>query len=133
MINTNELMIGNLVYYKDNPIEVGGITENSICFFENNVGVRKGILLKPNEIEPIPITEELLEKCGFVCYGGEDMTTGIKYYDFEKSKDCKYGVLCGKGGFWFGNGDSWFEKISYLHELQVLMHILAKETLIIDL
>lgn len=121
MIQTKELMIGNWVSYKENPIEVGGITENSICFFENNIGVRKGVLLKPNEIEPIPITEELLQKCGF-----------------EHNEDCIW--VNEHMVFHFFPGDMYLfllcqrlENIEFIHELQNAYYFLTRKHLEINL
>lgn len=69
MIRPEELRLGNIVIaksssYEDVPIKITGITStflNGIAYIIN-LPV-SGITI--NDIEPIPLTEELLLKCGF--------------------------------------------------------------------
>lgn len=70
---TTELMIGDWVWYGNQPHQIrqlGIFGENrdgddypAVCVGKPN-GV--GLILERNEIEPIPLTPEILEKSGFV-------------------------------------------------------------------
>lgn len=110
MINPNELRLDNFVIsksssYKDVPIKITGITStflNGIAYIIN-LPV-SGITI--NDIEPIPLTEEILLKCGF-----EAHYFGIKtYYNplFELDHDFKL------------MGVDYNIKVMYLHQLQNL-------------
>lgn len=59
MIHTNELMLGNWVELKGLPSKVTVIGSKMV--FLNG----RGLAHSDDSIEGIPITEELLEKCGF--------------------------------------------------------------------
>lgn len=127
MIKTNELMIGNWVLYEDKPIEVASITDNSICFFENKIGVRKVILCKPNEIDPIPITEKLLVKCGFDKHenwhsNDEKYFTNIEDDEIMYYEDVDSYLLVGSGVY-----------VNFLHELQNAYFMLTKKQLEVKL
>ncbi len=65
MIKTNELRVGNLVYTPmDFKMKVVGIFDDQILLdFEGNEG--DVFDFKPNELKPIPLTEEKLLKFGF--------------------------------------------------------------------
>lgn len=58
MINTNELMLGNYVRYKGKPRKVESI-------YEYALRINGPLYVKRDNCEPIPITEEILEKCGY--------------------------------------------------------------------
>ena len=80
MINVKDLMVGNLISTRNGVIEVGKIHRDS-------VGDKWGAIYFDDEIEGIEVTEEMLEKIGFV----KDMTAGEpwefwRYWD----KDGKY-------------------------------------------
>lgn len=124
MIQARELRIGNLVFIHD---EVDSICEigqanNGYCNNNGYFNFDKGA------IEPIPLTKELLLKCGF-----EDTTGG-----WGGSQGCDYYYK--KGNFEIQTYDSdifWhlkgaFEiKIKYLHQLQNLYFALKNEELTI--
>lgn len=126
MISTNELMLGNWVLHDDKPIKVEGITENRIMAFANKTGVRLVHSVKQEDINPIPITEEILEKCGFdkhqtwmnnckKCFSN-DIDDKILY--FEES-DCYLLVGCTR-------------YFKYLHELQNIYFMVNQEPLNIE-
>lgn len=60
-----ELSIGNLVYYTGKVVRVEQITKHKIGYHTKPNETRMNYA-RLSEIEPIPITEELLSKCGFV-------------------------------------------------------------------
>jgi hypothetical protein len=59
MINTNELMIGNWVMYKNTPLKVVEILSYTVSVDGG------GLPFIYDKLDPIPLTPELLEKCGF--------------------------------------------------------------------
>lgn len=59
MINPNELRIGNWVIH-NNPL-----TDKSV-YHQVTAGTFSKLTFHAREYEPIPLTPELLEKCGFV-------------------------------------------------------------------
>jgi hypothetical protein len=67
MISANELRIGNYVYpnYENaTPYPVLAIGKDSfVCCWENNIGEIEYVLY--DDAQPILLTPEILEKCGF--------------------------------------------------------------------
>jgi hypothetical protein len=59
MIKENELRIGNWVYFNDMIISVDAISEEKVRF-KNSKGT---FFVDPEELEPIPLTTEILDKC----------------------------------------------------------------------
>ena len=104
-----ELRIGNLVCYNGKMVTVKQITKHKIGY---HTKPDKTIMnyARLCEIEPIPITEELLLKCGF----GEpcDGVYEHNYGDFEVTKERENWWVT-----WNGGTDFWFD-IKYLHQLQ---------------
>lgn len=126
MIQTNELMLGNYVLHNDKPIKVEGITENRIMTFANKTGVRLLDFAKPEDINPIPITEEILEKCGFDKHA--DLSVNKKEY-FSNLEDQKI-VYYEESDCYLLVGCTRYFK--YLHELQNIYFLLNKEPLNIE-
>lgn len=60
-INSTELMIGNILRYKDN--NWSGIVEGIF----NDYIIVNGIKYNLNDFKPIVITNEILQKLGFIC------------------------------------------------------------------
>lgn len=112
MIQANELRIGN--YVRDNLggiLRIKGVQEESVLFY----------------IIPIPITEDILLKCGFK----RDIDIVYRYY-FEFNLDVILAYEIDDNSIRIG--DSWeFGKIQYLHELQNLIFALTKTELEITL
>jgi len=59
---TNELMIGNWVMYKNTPLKVIEILS---CIVSVADGDYRKQPIMHDKLDPIPLTPELLEKCGF--------------------------------------------------------------------
>ena len=73
MINANELRIGNWVHHFDD----GNIQTKSV---DINLAENKN---HENDYNPIPLTPEILEKCGFATRDD----SGIIYYELSIPKD----------------------------------------------
>lgn len=86
------------------------------------------------EIELIPLTPELLEKCGFENnFGNHTLILSNGGIISIYLSDDSWGIYSSKDSFRFGNSYSNNNKINYLHELQQLVRILTKQELIINL
>lgn len=141
MIAVNDLRIGNWVHDSEctrYPMYVMGIGEDYVCLnFDGNEG--DVWECKPDELQGIPVTIELLKKIGFK----EDTTTGepwkfwwyldkngrykLDVYPDELycNSDRKFGLHVDNGVFdSIGSGE-----FTYLHELQNLVSAIAKEEL----
>jgi hypothetical protein len=72
MINANEIRIGNWVSQVEynRLMQVKHILSNGVrCDYERkDVGKTHTSLFNFNEIQPIPLTPEILEKCGAIVY-----------------------------------------------------------------
>jgi len=83
------------------------------------------------DIKPIPLTEEILLKCGFEKLGETilfiDLECGSIYYndELEKGISISIGEYCSRG--------ICFENIKYLHQLQNLTYALTNQELNIEL
>ena len=90
-MKANELMIGDWVWYNNQPHQIrqlGIFGENrdgddypAVCVGKPN-GV--GLILERNEIEPIPLTLEILEKNGFVA---NKHIYPYPYYEYINKED----------------------------------------------
>ena len=122
-MKAEELRIGNLVYNHHNEITSVDINTFNKFKYPTMGG-------NPANISPIPLTEEILFKCGF-----EKLTTksetGYKASSYSYRNGYSF-IVCFDDGvlsvdFWQGN-----EK-RYLHQLQNLFHALTNEELQIEL
>jgi hypothetical protein len=124
-MKATELRIGNLVYY--NGI-LTKITPTEITFqeyWQRNKGKNS---LKPEEsIQPIPLTEEILFRCGFEwcaeAFGYFDKLHAAYIWD---NGDIEIHPFC------TNDQDCWV-KIKYVHQLQNLYFALTGEELNIEL
>lgn len=121
MINTSELRRGNWIAYKGNPFKVVEIYENRISanFSDQSFSERA--------FDPISLSPEWLEKCGF------------DFYDDDQFMQTKH-----RGIFFIRIieqlalpevriGDMYFSHVIYLHQLQNLYFALTRTELIINL
>jgi hypothetical protein len=148
MIKANELRIGNKVLHQRNPqlheIEtILGFLNDSVFLSADHEGVTYPKSL--NSIESIPITPEVLEKCGFEeNMGGWYLEGSINQKTFS-SDDRKFGWCMNLSDvdkkdihFRFGYSsvpinDSPARHIKYLHQLQNLYFALTGEELTVNL
>lgn len=68
MIDIKTLHIGSHVEYDGKPVRICGITKRKIGYHESGKPCERLRYARLSEIEPIPITPELLEKIGFYDY-----------------------------------------------------------------
>lgn len=145
MIAVSDLRIGNWVHDSEctrYPMYVMGIGEDYVYLnFDGNEG--DVWECKPDELQGIPVTIELLKKIGFK----EDTTAGEpwkfwRYWDKNDrykldvypdelycNSDRKFGLHVDNGVFdSIGSGE-----FTYLHELQNLVSAIAKEELEVKL
>lgn len=110
-----ELMINDMVFdYTNSPGKVCAVGQDIVV--KNSFGIGS---LEPNELSPIPLTEEILVKNGFK---KETQTIDGDY--------CKYilsGFVlnwCDTDGFWYQNGDI---TPNHVHTLQHLLRLCGIE------
>ena len=134
MINTNELMRGNYLQYKIDSnylqYKIDSIKEYKICrvseikLIEVRVEFVKDNIFKTvfeEELEPIPITEEILKKCGFRTFDG--------YYINEDNV-----IVSSINGSWYLSiASTVIIKLTYLHQLQNLYLLIVGKQLEINL
>ena len=127
-MKATELMIGDWVLYEGEPYQIrqlGIYGENrdgedypAVC-----IGKPKGIglIVERNEIEPITLTAEILEKNGFVKskYGemilDEELGTSEIYIVLEPTYDEAY--------YWWRVNNELITKIKNIHELQHMLRL----------
>ena len=138
-IKIQDLSVGDWVLNEGDKYKVMGITMfgeldlwNSSCAFRTNV----------ENVEPIPITEELLKKAGFV----KTIDKGLSNYDLHlhlTNKDCLR-LWYEEQYYWYDedsrfepywtasimpddwNGHDWLFRVQYLHQLQHAMRMVGK-------
>lgn len=108
MIKEKDLRVGNLVLYDDKLFEVDVI-----------------VTFADNDFNPIPLTPEILEKCGF-----EKV-----YQSYVLDKFFLYNGPDVAGDWWFKMSEAvgFTVKIKYLHQLQNLYYALTGEELKINM
>lgn len=134
-MEANELMIGDWVWYNNQPHQIrqlGIFGENrdgddypAVCVGKPN-GI--GLILERNEIEPIPLTPEILEKNGFVLddewyiYTGKGINIEVAFRDDNKFV-YDLSILTGSG--------SMDIHANYIYELQHALRLCGIEKEII--
>ena len=129
-MKSSELRIGNVLSYKGRWYSLFEISRNKLNT-QSNRGI--DVLFNTSELEPIPLTEEILLKCGFKyrpCgIQGADMWQGLAYWDLNGVHlrgDKKVTNSLKIQGFI----DS---EIKYLHQLQNLYWALCGKELNINI
>ena len=126
MINVRDLMVGNLINTHDGVIVIGKIHRDSVAD-------KWGAIYFDDEIEPIPVTKEILNKIGFEEY--EDLPLEGVFYRYW-DKDCKYKLDV--RDFWTNSKRKWYVHVdndvcntigsgefTYLHELMNLVRVIS--------
>ena len=126
MINIKELRLGSYVMYEQTTHVVTELSNTLIGtkWTEGN----QSYIHVPEELNPIPLTEEILLRCGF-----EKDDTGVDMYDQDyhewyQKEFPVIGMLVQndtKEYLFDENTDTL--RIRYLHELQNLLSVLGKE------
>lgn len=126
MINANELRLGNWVSNGEKYFTV-----DISSLYDIGAGITDKI------IEPIPLTEDLLGKCGFVkeLLDADNPKEGYWYYkDLSNDKYCDLSLCSGdKNGICevtlFPYNESF--RFQYLHQIQNVWHALTGQELTI--
>ncbi len=132
-MKANELRIGNWVNGDDGPQNVAYLGEtiglwNSIggtAKYQHNPILSHDI----DNLKPIPLTPEILEKSGFVFYNNPNNTPSRIY---KKDSDFRLCKFYNQNHFILWNYP-YGKAIRYLHQLQNLYYALTGEELNIDL
>ena len=129
MVDTKDLMLGNWVYDGERtqfPMQVVGIGKDYVYLdFEGN----EGDLWEstPEDIQGIPLTQELLEKCGYERTGEMDYVHKEYYFDIDYRPDTK------EYHWWYNYEHMIGKPIQYLHELQNQFRMYTRQELKINL
>lgn len=134
-IKAGDIMTGNYLFASDNQIhKVSKFDEHTVWFEKtvNKYGVSCWVTSKITECRPILLTEDILLKCGFELVQDGDFS---KRYDLIK--DERFDFLINNGneqlsGIRF-KGNTLYDEIKYLHQLQNLFFILSGNQLIINI
>lgn len=150
-MKANELRIGNYLQIGCNYISVGIIKEQSISFnIAKDINKYKTwnpyLSINDERINPIPLTEEILLKCGFVRFDRTDKEKGFLLDNKIKSKRIYIrtkviGANRISNHFFtvFNHSECHIDEIQfitsidYLHELQNICFLLRKKELEINL
>lgn len=120
MIKNYEIRVGNLLEWNKKPFKVCAIfrnvTENELWAKDNN------------ELHPIPLTEEILLKCGF----RRENYISKKAWNISFGFYNIWGIIGDKFTLYL-NGDETETEIKYLHQLQNLYFALTGTELEINL
>ena len=134
MINRHDLCIGNWVYDGERtqfPMFVRAIGEDYVYLdFEGNDGDLWEIT--PEELQGIPLTEELLTKLGFVFNG-----TGL-WKKTEKKREISINIekeflFIEAFDFKWHDCRGWWHGVKYLHQLQNFFRNMAREDFTVKL
>lgn len=133
MIDVKELRIGNWVGCDEDIYIVNGIwNEGVVCLTMKDNDPHN---IHPSNLQPIPLTSEILEKCGFVkeFNGTQDIYTlqsGLLTYSIATTqiKDKEMSLWCDNA--FAGCIDI---KVQFLHDLQNIIYSTSKTELNIQL
>jgi len=148
MINANELRIGNWINVKCIAESIKGCDEfdPQPCNINNMIGIKNNE--SDFEYEPIPLTPEILEKCGFEIEGSEAGDDGaMQLGNMHEQKGITFLYVPKVGnytekdtlGLWIGRDFGMqqiqidLEKVKHLHQLQNLYFALTGQELEINL
>lgn len=127
-MDVRELRIGNKVLYgKTTPREI------SLLMSDGRVGVDL-LIVKNETIDPITLTPEIVEKCGFTLHSKHSFwnyTTKNGFHIGMWAKDKPCAGFEEKGVFYWGETPD--VTLRYLHQLQNLYYFLTNKELQITL
>ena len=142
MIDAKELRIGNWIIFKGYRKQIISIREWAAergIYLIDLGDTREEMGIRTIDIHPIPLTTEILEKCGFkLCanYSDNDYTV---YYDNDVDlfltlnwRDRETGFNPQKPNY-EGELESFGIEIKYLHQLQNLYYALTQKELEVNL
>lgn len=131
MIAANELRIGSWVNHNGKPMKVlsveSDIDNNALPVMENGRDFYRMSFDTDGDLQPIPLTPEILEKCGFELKKSDNWTEyrlGIIGFDFNHSR---------LSGCHIGGEEYHYIEVSYLHQLQNLYFAITGRELEVEL
>ena len=127
MINANELRIGNWVNFRNRKITGKSLYPYQIVFtdFKDVILKDAEFVFKDERLEPIPLSPEILEQCGFELQEGQ-----IPFYKYGKLFMYFDGTSLSAN---FGHIEQFDVEIFYLHQLQNLYFALTGTELAINI
>ena len=125
MIAANELRIGNWVMYDNRLFQIEAISRSLPCLNTDEFGIG---VVDWNNINPIPLTPEILEKCGLK-NGNSELDRNV-FYSTNKHL-AQFSVnISGSFGIYVGVFIALRSvHLEYLHQLQNLYFALTNEEL----
>lgn len=116
-MKSTELMIGDFVFVDNNPTKVAQVTKHKIGYHKGGGAFEMCTMSysRSCEINPIPLTPEILEKNGFRCYGDN---WGYGAFIFAVRGEYFIGSVCCETFF-----------IKYVHKLQHALRLCGLEEL----
>lgn len=116
-MTVTELRIGNY-------LQVGAKPDRVIAIYQRIVVTTK-FRIYHKDLEPVPITADILERCGFkeLWIGRFSHPEGI---GIEKYNDSGFHLLCEER-------TNWAARFKYVHEIQNLFFILCRKELNVEL
>lgn len=135
MINYKEARAGNIVMYDNRLFQIEAISRSLPCLNTDEFGIG---VVDWNNLQPIVLSPEILEKCGFEKYGRDDMPRTLSYElgefrIFPSNSFCDfegYGYIHYKLPKFENNKDESARfKFKYFHQLQNLYFALTGEEL----
>ena len=127
-MKAEDLMIGDYVNYRGQIIKVTSLYDKG---GSNEVGWsdKESVWVNGRCIEPIPLTEEILEKNGFVLKDQEKGAYGVNIAPYYTRDDVPFEVFCDGEPFaiWFKDPVN----IEYVHELQRALRLCGIENEIV--
>ena len=131
-MNANELRVGNWVEANSPMMQVKEITEHTVGLYMPG-SEADPFLYDIEEIRPIKLSPEILEKCGFELNRNNELS--IEINDIASHLE----LMSGTGGFYYPSftqtpqGDEertvYFNRINSLHQIQNLYFSLCGEEL----
>jgi len=118
MINYKEARAGNLVMYDNRLFQIESISRSLPCLNTDEFGIG---VVDWNNIQPISLTPEILEKCGFVMHKTSQLWRTYNFY--------LHHYLVSDNEYCFKYSDFTSSSIQYLHQLQNLYFALCGEEL----
>lgn len=125
MIQSNELRIGNWVMYDNRLFQIEAISRSLPCLNTDEFGIG---VVDWNNINPIPLTPEILEKCGLK-NGNSELDRNV-FYSTNKHL-AQFSVnISGSFGIYVGVFIALRSvHLEYLHQLQNLYFALTNTEL----
>jgi hypothetical protein len=117
MIKANELRIGNWYFEFGMPRQATGL----LIYKLESIRIRDKIAI---DISPIPLTPEILEKCGFREYGPFSPWLTLGSFSWSDPAGISYEI---------DEESAMLDHIKYLHQLQNLYYAVTGEELTITL